>query len=128
MSQYGRMKKVDYSFEEAISKTKDALDKHGFGVLSEIDVSKKLEEKIGADFDDYMILGACNPDLAYQALQKERELGLLLPCNVIVYKDGDDVFVSAIKATKALEITGNDELNEIAENVESQLQTVIEEV
>lgn len=126
MSDYGITKEVDYGYEEAIERTKQILEEHGFGVLSEIDVSEKLREKLGVEFDDYVILGACNPESAYQALQEEQELGLLLPCNVIVYRKDDTTFVSAIKASKALEVAGNKELEDIATEIEGELRTVID--
>ena len=97
-------------------------------MLSEIEVSEKLKEKLDVEFDDYMILGACNPEKAYQGLQEEHELGLLLPCNVIVYRENGKTFVSAIKASKALEVAGNEDLEPIAEEVEKDLKKVINEV
>ncbi|QKQ98385.1 DUF302 domain-containing protein [Candidatus Nanohaloarchaea archaeon] len=128
MSEYGRTAEVEYSYSEAIEKTKEVLADHGFGVLSEIEVSEKLREKLDVEFDDYMILGACNPEKAYQGLQEEKELGLLLPCNVIVYRQDGKTFVSAIKASKALEVAGNENLEPIAEEVEKDLEKVINEV
>jgi uncharacterized protein (DUF302 family) len=128
MSDYGITTKVDYSYSEAIEKTKEVLADHGFGVLSEIEVSEKLKEKLDVEFDDYMILGACNPEKAYQGLQEEHELGLLLPCNVIVYRENGKTFVSAIKASKALEVAGNEDLEPIAEEVEKDLKKIINEV
>jgi uncharacterized protein (DUF302 family) len=128
MSEYGITAEVEYSYSEAIEKTKEVLAEHGFGVLSEIEVSEKLREKLDVDFDDYMILGACNPQSAYQGLQEEQELGLLLPCNVIIYRENGKTFVSAIKASKALEVAGNEDLEPIAEEVEKDLKKVINEV
>jgi uncharacterized protein (DUF302 family) len=128
MSDYGITAEVEYSYSEAIEKTKEVLADHGFGVLSEIEVSEKLREKLDVDFDDYMILGACNPEKAYQGLKEEQELGLLLPCNVIVYRENGKTFVSAIKASKALEVAGNEDLEPIAEEVEKDLKKVINEV
>lgn len=128
MTEYGITAEVDYSYSEAIEKTKEVLKDHGFGVLSEIEVSEKLKEKLGVEFDDYMILGACNPEKAYQGLQEEYELGLLLPCNVIVYRKDGRTFVSAVKASEALQISGNENLQPIAEEVEKELEKVIDEV
>ncbi len=128
MSDYGITAEVEYSYSEAIEKTKEVLAEHGFGVLSEIEVSETLKEKLDVDFDDYMILGACNPQSAYQGLQEEQELGLLLPCNVIVYRKDGKTFVSAVKASKALEVAGNEDLEPIAEEVEKDLKKVINEV
>jgi len=125
MSDYGITAEVEYSYSEAIEKTKEVLAEHGFGVLSEIEVSETLEEKLNVKFDDYMIIGACNPESAYQGLQEEQELGLLLPCNVIVYRKDGSTFVSAIRASKALEVAGNGDLEPIAEEVEKDLEKVI---
>lgn len=128
MTDYGTTTEVNYSYSEAIEKTKEVLAEHGFGVLSEIEVSEKLREKLDVDFDDYMILGACNPEKAYQGLQEEQELGLLLPCNVIIYREDGKTFVSAVKASKALEVAGNENLETVAEEVEKDLEKVINEV
>lgn len=128
MSEYSINREVNYSYSEAIEKTKEVLAEHGFGVLSEIEVSETLEEKLNIDFDDYMILGACNPESAYQGLQEEQELGLLLPCNVIVYREDGKTFISAIRASKVLEVAGNEHLEPIAEEVEKDLEKVINEV
>lgn len=128
MSDYGITAEVNYSYSEAIEKTKEILAEHGFGVLSEIEVSEKFRKKLDVEFDDYMILGACNPEKAFQGIQKEQELGLLLPCNVIVYRKDGKTFVSAIKASKALEVAGNEDIGPIAEEVEKELEKVIDEV
>ena len=86
MSMYGYSKKVKSAFDETLRKTREELSKEGFGVLTEIDVKKTLKQKLGADYDDYIIFGACNPPFAYKALQAEKEIGLLLPCNVSVQR------------------------------------------
>lgn len=128
MSSYGMTREVDMDYEAAVDEAKEGLEEHGFGVLSEIDVSATLEEKLGVEFDDYVILGACNPENAYEGLQEEKELGLLLPCNVIVYRDNNRTYVSAVKATEALGITENDELNTVAEEVENNLKNFIDDL
>jgi len=87
--EYGYRKEVDMEFESAVAKTKEELKKEGFGILTQIDVKATMKEKIGVDFDDYMILGACNPPFAHKAILAEKEIGLLMPCNVIVYRNGD---------------------------------------
>src|SRR5688572_25261293 len=83
---YGYSRTLDLAYEQAVESTREALKAEGFGVLSEIDIKDKLKEKLGVDFRKYVILGACNPALAYETLQQELEIGLLLPCNVIVYE------------------------------------------
>ena len=98
---YGFSKTVDADFEQAIEKTREALKEEGFGVLSEIRLDEKLKEKLGVDFRRYIILGACNPPLAYETLQQDINIGLLLPCNVVVYEAEDEnrSVVAAIDAS-----------------------------
>lgn len=123
---YGIGKTVDYSYDEAIEKITGALKEQGFGVLTTIDVKETLKQKIGVDFNKYVILGACNPNLAYQALQSEEEIGLLLPCNVIVYegKDGK-THVSVLNPLEALGIVDNDRLGAVAEQAHEKLRAAI---
>lgn len=125
---YGYKKKVNMWFDETVQKTIEELAKEGFGVLTEIDVKKTLKAKLDVNYDDYKILGACNPPFAYKALQSEKEIGLLLPCNVIVYSDGEETFVSAILPTVAMSIVQNDVLKEIADEIERKLKKVIDNV
>lgn len=122
---YSINKQTNYSFTDTLAKTKVALSKEGFGVLTEIDVKAILKNKIGADWDNYVILGACNPPFAFQALQAEKEIGLMLPCNIIIYEDGDKVFVSAIRPTVAMNMIENPVLADIAKKVEDILIKVI---
>lgn len=106
-------------------RAREALKAEGFGVLCEIDIKEKLKEKLGVDFRNYVILGACNPALA-QTLQDEINISLLLPCNVIVYeKDGRSV-VSAVDAAKMLSVVGNPKLESTASEVNEKLRRVIE--
>ncbi len=125
---YGYKKQLDIPFEEAVEKTKKALAEEGFGILTEIDVKTTLKNKINVDYEEYVILGACNPPFAYKALQAEKEIGLLLPCNVIVYKEGDSVFVSAVVPTVAMGMIKNDELAKIAIEVEEKLKRAIDNI
>ena len=99
--QYGFSRTVDAAFDEATERTREALKGEGFGVLSEIRLDEKLKEKLGVDFRRYVILGACNPPLAYKTLQEDINIGLLLPCNVIVY-EADDKTKSVVAAVDAL--------------------------
>lgn len=117
---------VDLPFLEATEKVRGALAAEGFGVLTEIDVKATLKEKLDADFRNYIILGACNPPLALQTLQKEEQIGLMLPCNVVV-QDGEDgtTIVSALNPEVAMESVGNPELVPIAEEVTRKLKKVI---
>ena len=127
-SKYGFSKTVDFSFEEAVAKTTAALKDEGFGVLCEIDIKEKLKEKLGVDFRRYTILGACNPPLAYKTLQEEINIGLLLPCNVIVYEadEAGKSVVAAIDAKTMLSVAGgNATLDAIAAEVNEKLRRVV---
>lgn len=113
-------------FADADARVRELLQDEGFGVLSEIDVQDTLKRKIDVDRSPYLILGACNPQLAHQALQVEPELGALLPCNVIVYVDeGGRTVVSAIDAERMLSIVGREELGDVAREVRTRLARVI---
>jgi uncharacterized protein (DUF302 family) len=111
-----------------VAKTKEALQEAGFGVLTEIDVKATMKKKLDVDYDNYLILGACNPPFAHQALQAEKEIGLLLPCNVIVYEDNNEVYISAILPTIAMNMVESEELAKIAKEVETRLISVIDAV
>lgn len=125
-SGYGYGKAVNYTYEQAIERVTELLQQEGFGILTEIDVQAKLREKLGVeDFSRYIILGACNPSFAYQALQRERELGLLLPCNVIVYEHDNTTHVAIMNPLKALSITNNPALTEVAEAADASLRRVL---
>ena len=119
-------KEVAYSFAEAVEKAKEALKGVGFGILVELDMKDTIKKKIGKDMMNYVILGACNPTYAYEVLNIDPEVGLLLPCNVIVYEKSDgSVVVSAIDPLKAL--PSNDEkLSKIAEEVADKLKKAID--
>jgi uncharacterized protein (DUF302 family) len=121
---YGRF--VDLPFDAAVQQMRDSLKAQGFGILCEIDIQEKLKEKLGMEFARYVILGACNPPLAYQALQHEMDLGLLLPCNVIVYEKDGRSYAAAIDAVKMLSIVGNPALEPAAKLVNDKLQCVID--
>ncbi|MNS73621.1 hypothetical protein D3C72_1070670 [compost metagenome] len=122
---YGIGGKVDMSYAEAVEKTKEALKGEGFGVLSEIDVQATLKTKINADTEPYVILGACNPTLAHQALTAEPDLGLLLPCNVVVYQRDGAVWVKAIEPGKMLSVVENPGVDPIATQVREKLERVL---
>lgn len=122
---YGYKRKVVLPFTEAVEKTKAELAKEGFGVLTEIDVKATLKKKIGVDFENYLILGACSPASAYEVLKAEKDIGLLLPCNVIVYEENEVVYVSAIVPTVAMSVVQNESLAHIAVEVEERLKKVV---
>lgn len=127
-SKYGFSKIVDVPFEAALEKVRAALKEEGFGVLSEIDIKEKLKEKLGVDFRRYTILGACNPPLAYKTLQEEINIGLLLPCNVIVYEADErgKSVVATIDAKAMLSVVGsNPTLDAVATEVNEKLKRVV---
>lgn len=122
---YGFRAKLNVPYEEAIEKATAALKEEGFGVLTEIDVKATLKKKLDADFRRYVILGACNPKLAYQALQNELEIGLLLPCNVIVYEtDEGQSIISIVDPISMLGVVEKDELQGVANEAKARLTRV----
>ena len=129
-TRYGMSATVPLAYDDAVARTKDALASEGFGVLSEIDVAATLKKKLEVDFRPYVILGACNPPLAYKALTAERDIGLLLPCNVIVYADDEPgrSVVAAMDPVPALELTGNERVRPVAQDVRARLERVLEAV
>lgn len=123
---YGFRTTLNVPYDKAIEKTTAALKEEGFGVLTEIDVQATLKKKLDADFRRYIILGACNPNLAYQALQNELEIGLLLPCNVIVYETNEgQSTVSIVDPLSMLGVVESPALDPIATEAKSRLQRVI---
>ena len=126
--EYGFKRRVALPFAETVEKTKAELAKEGFGVIAEIDVKATFKKKLNVEFDNYLILGACNPTFAYQALLSEKEIGLLLPCNVLVYEEGGSVFVSAILPTVAMSVASSVSLTQLATEVEEKLQRAISAV
>jgi uncharacterized protein (DUF302 family) len=126
MSGYAITKTLDLSYEDAVEKTRAALADEGFGILTEIDVKATLKKKLDEDFRKYIILGACNPPYALSALNLETEIGLFLPCNVIVYEaDGGGTVVSAIDPLVMMGMTDNPELGEVAKEVRLKLEKVM---
>jgi uncharacterized protein (DUF302 family) len=123
---YGYKKRIELSYENTIIKVKEELSKEGFGILTQIDVKSTLKKKINVEFDNYIILGACNPPFAHKALLAERDIGLLLPCNVIIYEQDGNVYASAIVPSVAMGMVNNSQLQEIAKQVEEKLKKVID--
>jgi uncharacterized protein (DUF302 family) len=128
MINYGFTKEIDRPFEEVEEKVTQELKKRGFGILIRIDIREKFKEKFGIDFKKYVILGACNPPKAHRAILVEENIGLMLPCNVLVYESGNKITVSIIKPTVAMAMIDNPELRKVAEQVEGQLKNVIEAI
>ena len=119
-------KTLQISFDVAVAKAVEELKKEGFGILTEIDVKETLKKKLNVDFRKYKILGACNPPFAYQALQSEDKVGLMLPCNVIVQETADGkTEVSAIDPIASMQAIDNPKLMEVAKQVQAKLKKVI---
>jgi len=119
-------KTLNTDFDSAIEKATEALKKEGFGVLSEIDIHEKLKEKLDVDYPKYRILGACNPSLAYEALKKENKIGTMLPCNVIVREVSEnETEVAAVDPIASMQAVENEELSQVANEVQGKLQKVI---
>lgn len=121
--------KLHSSFDDAVQRTREALAQQGFGVLTEIDMKATLKAKLGEDMENYMILGACNPPLAHRAVNVDRQIGLLLPCNVVVRTDPDDEgiqIVDAMNPQLLVDVTGEPELRPVADQVTIKLQAAID--
>ena len=125
---YGFIKTTDLEFDEAMAKLAAELQKEGFKILTKIDVQAKFKEKLNIDFPRYVILGACNPKMAHQAITAEWNIGLLLPCNVIVYEKASKVWIGVMRPTQAMATVQNDALNGLAETVEQKLRRVFENI
>ena len=128
MINYGFTKEVDMAFEEALEIVSRELKKEGFGILTKIDVKDKFKEKLSIDFKKYVILGACNPSSAHKAILTEEDIGLLLPCNVIIYEKENKTAISIIKPTVTMQMVNNEELKEIAKVIETKLEHVIDAI
>ena len=125
-SKYGLGVVVKGEFDAIVARTTDALKAEGFGVLTTIDVTQTLKQKLNVDFRRYLILGACNPPIAHRSLQAELEIGLLLPCNVIVYDRGDGTLgVSAMAPVPTIGIVGNPALTDMATEADARLRRAL---
>jgi uncharacterized protein (DUF302 family) len=125
---YGFSKKINQPYEKALEKVTEELKKEGFGVLTSIDIKETLKKKIDVDFKKYTILGACNPPLAHKALQAEEQLGLLLPCNVIVYENNGGTMVSFFDPMIMTQIIDNEKLKPVAQEVQLKMKRVFEAI
>ena len=126
-TKYAFSKIVGLGYDEAIEKVTGELKKEGFGILTEIDVKETLKKKLDVDFKPYKILGACNPPYAYKSLQAEEQIGLMLPCNVIVYvNDNDETVVAAVDPAASMQAVDNPDLGEVAQTIQGKLKSVIE--
>lgn len=125
---YGYKKRVSLSFAEAEKKVREELAKEGFGIITEINAKETFRKKLDADFENYVILGACQPASAYKVLQIDKEAGLLLPCNVVVYEDSGKTYVSAILPTVAMGMVENSDLAPIAKEIEEKLKRSVDSI
>jgi uncharacterized protein (DUF302 family) len=122
---YGMSVRLSLPFGEAVDRVREALKEQGFGVLTQIDVQSTLREKLGEQMEPYLILGACNPPLAHRALDVDRRIGLLLPCNVVVRADGDATIVEALEPRIMVQVTGRDELDSVAREAAERLEAAL---
>lgn len=126
MSSYGMQKRLRATYDEALARVPEALKGEGFGILTEVDVQSTLKQKLGVDFRRYKILGACNPPLAHQALQADLEVGLMMPCNVVVFEDDERrATVMAIDPTKTMAASGDPKLAALAGAVKEKLERAL---
>lgn len=124
-SHYSLATRLDVPYEQAIEQVTEALKTEGFGVLTEIDVKATLKKKLDADFRRYVILGACNPQLAHRALQAELEIGLLLPCNAIVYEDGEGSGVALMDPLVMMQVSAHPDLEPLGREARERLERVM---
>jgi uncharacterized protein (DUF302 family) len=128
MINYGFTKEIDASFEDTVTNVSNELKKEDFGILTQINVTEKFKEKLGIDFKKYIILGACSPPSAHKAILVEENIGLMLPCNVVIYERQNKTVVSIIKPKVAMKMIGNVELEQIASSIEKKLKKVFDSI
>lgn len=125
---YGITRQVESNFEDTVQAVTEALKNQGFGILTTIDVKAKMKEKLNKDMEKYVILGACNPPSAYKVLEEEKEIGLLLPCNVIVYNRDKRTHIAAIRPTQAMNMIGNQAIEQTAIDIERKLKEALQSI
>ena len=123
---YGITLRTTIPFAEAVARVREALKAQGFGVLTEIDVQATLRDKLGQDMEDYLILGACNPPLAHRALDTDRRIGLLLPCNVVVRTAGGETIIEALNPQLMADVTGQPSLKPVADEATSRIRAALD--
>ncbi|MHB8138902.1 MAG: DUF302 domain-containing protein [Smithellaceae bacterium] len=128
MINYGFTKELNIPYGKVIELAKEALKKQGFGIMTEIDIQNKMKEKLDIDMGKYIILGACNPPNAYQAILIEENIGLMFPCNVIVYEKGGRTVLSVVRPSVAMQMVDNVELQKVSEEVEGKLKKAFDAV
>jgi len=125
---YGMTIHTSIPFADAVARVRDALKAQGFGVLTEIDVKATLRDKLGQDIEDYLILGACNPPLAHRALDADRKIGLLLPCNVVVRTADGQTIIEALNPQVMVEVAGQPSLKPVADEATSRIRAALDSV
>ncbi len=125
---YGYRREVTLTYPTAVARVREELKKEGFGVLTEIDVKDTLKKKLNVDFDDYIILGACNPPFAYEALRVEKGVGVMMPCNVVVYAEKGKAVILTAMPTMLMGLIKNDNLKATAERIETKLKKAVDAV
>ena len=128
MIKYGFLKRINCDYESVLEKLSPALKNEGFGILTQIDVRNTLKNKLDVDFPKYMIVGVCNPSLAYRALQSEINIGLMLPCNIIIYEKDGDTYIALAKPSAAMAAVDNPALEKIVAEAESRLVKVFDSI
>ncbi len=128
MIDYGFYKELNLSFEEIMEQLPEKVKEQGFGIVSKIDMREKFQEKLGIEFRKYMILGLCDPASALQAVLTEENIGLMLPCNMIVFEKGDKTAVSIIKPSVSMSVIENEKLESISRDVEERLKQVFKSI
>jgi len=128
MIDYGFYKELNLSFEEIMKQIPEKVKEQGFGIVSKIDMREKFQEKLGIEFRQYTILGLCDPSSALQAVKTEENIGLMLPCNMIVFEKGDKTAVSIIKPSVAMSVIENEKLESISRDVEERLKQVFKSI
>jgi len=123
---YGITIRTPIPFAEAVARVREALKAQGFGVLTEIDVQATLRDKLGQDMEDYLILGACNPPLAHRALDADRRIGLLLPCNVVVRTEVGQTIIEALDPRVMMEVAGQPSLKPVADEAASRIRAALD--
>jgi uncharacterized protein (DUF302 family) len=123
---FGYKKEIKLTYDQAVSRVREELAKEGFGVLTEVDVKATMKKKLNVDFDNYMILGACNPPFALKTLQITKDAGLMMPCNVVVYTENGKTFIESTLPTVLLKLIQNDDLKLTAEQIESKLKAAVD--
>jgi uncharacterized protein (DUF302 family) len=128
MIKYGFLKRINCDYERVLEKLSLALKNEGFGILTQIDVRNTLKNKLDVDFPKYMIVGVCNPSLAYRALQSEINIGLMLPCNIVIYEKDGDTYIALAKPSAAMAAVDNPALEKIVAEAESRLVKVFDSI